>query len=360
MRFNQAEKNFFYVNNIPALRNWVVTILLLILTIFILFLYSIRKMFQAEFIEKCNKDAYIKLLQESLYAKDEQIQNLKERYSREVNFFTSISHELKTPLSVILGALQLIEQKDLHKTIHNTQSEEDPHSLFKESCFYNHKKAIKQNCYRLLRLVNNILDISRIDAGFMKLNLTNCNLVNLAGEITRSILPYAEQKNLKLEFVTECDQIMTALDINIMERILLNLLSNAIKFTDSDGNIYVSVLRSGEDSVLIIIRDTGRGIPANMHSKIFERFNQSDNQTLKNIEGTGSGIGLSLVKAFVGLLNGSIYLKSEENVGSEFKIEIPITTIECNNKNYVSSIQDHSRIFDSIKIELSDIYSSAS
>ncbi len=275
-----------------------------------------------------------------------ELEKIKKYDTQKTEFFTNISHELKTPLSVILGAIQLLEQNNSITTIERRKSGKN-------------LQIIKQNSYRLLRLINNFLDISRIDSGYAKLCMTNCNMVQLIKEISASVEPYAELKHLNLEFISETDELIAAVDIDKIERVILNLLSNAIKFTPTGGNITISVQEENNKNVIISVKDTGVGVPKNLSEKIFERFGQVGNSFTREHEGTG--IGLYLVKSFVDLHDGSIELDSKENSGSEFTITLPIrnasTPSECtgsvNNK-------EQKRVIETINIELSDIYSAVS
>ncbi|OPZ91117.1 MAG: Sensor histidine kinase TodS [Firmicutes bacterium ADurb.Bin419] len=255
-------------------------------------------------------------------------------------FFYNMSHELKTPITVILGAIQLIEQK-------KGPIEYDRRKSSK------HITTIKQNCYRLLRLINNILDLSRIESGYIKSNMVNCNIVYLIEEICQSVIPYAEQKSLTLEFDTMEEEIITAVDVDKIERIILNLLSNAIKYTKPGGKISV-VVSSRFEKVHICVQDTGIGIPKDMQKSVFERYQQVDSSLTKGIE--GSGLGLSIVKSFVQLHDGSVKLKSEPNIGSEFHIFLPIKHIETASNIITSCGKDSQRIIEAINIEFSEIY----
>lgn len=259
---------------------------------------------------------------------------------QQTEFFANVTHELKTPISVILGAIQLIEQKKASTTDRRHSSKQ--------------LQTIRQNCYRLLRLINNILDISRIDSGYIKSNMENCNLVYLIEEITQSVIPYAEQRGLLLEFDTESEEIFTAVDIGKIERIILNLLSNAIKFTPPEGKVSVNVY-DREDKVLVSVKDTGLGIPLYMQTKIFERFQQVDSTLTRESE--GSGIGLSLVKSFVDLHDGRITVNSELTKGSEFIIEFPVRLCDsAKEKDTKKCCTDQNKIIEAINIEFSDIY----
>ncbi|WP_273063992.1 sensor histidine kinase [Acetivibrio saccincola] len=254
-------------------------------------------------------------------------------------FFYNISHELKTPLTVILGAIQLIDQKNSQVV---TEKRYSARQFF----------IIKQNCYRLLRLINNILDISRIESGYIKINTTSCNIVYLVEEITQSVVPYVEQKNLYLEFDTSAEEIIASVDIEKFDRVLLNLLSNAIKYTEPGGKISVNVYQE-KDSFVIKVSDTGIGIPKKRINNIFKRYQQIKNSLTTGIE--GSGIGLSIVKSFVELHGGTIEVNSILNKGSDFLIKIPIKKGSITPRKNCRR-ENNDRIIDSIKIEFSDIF----
>jgi signal transduction histidine kinase len=179
---------------------------------------------------------------------------------------------------------------------------------------------MKQNSYRLIKLINNLIDISKIDAGYYKINLCNCNIVSVVEEITMSVAEYIQDKGMKLIFDTDTEEKIIACDPEKIERIILNLLSNAVKFTDAGGSIYVSV-NAGTDKVKVSVRDTGICIPGEKLEKIFERFVQVDKSLSRNHE--GSGIGLSLVKSLVEMHGGNIKAFSKIGLGSEFVFELP-------------------------------------
>ncbi|NEZ99040.1 PAS domain S-box protein [Clostridium botulinum] len=266
--------------------------------------------------------------------------------SREYNklitdFLANISHELKTPLNVIFTAVQIL---DLYK--------KDAESYDKKEQYI---KVIKQNCYRLMRLINNLLDTTKLDSGYLKLNLVNCNIVNLVEEITLSVVYYAESKNINIIFDTDVEEKIMAVDPDKIERIVLNLLSNAIKFTGSGGNIYVTV-KDFEDNIIISVKDTGIGIPRDKIENIFDRFVQVDKTLRRNKE--GSGIGLYLVKSFVNMHEGTIDIQSEIGKGSEFIINIPVKLVkedlEKENNMFYSPSKEY------VDMEFADIYSEVS
>jgi PAS domain S-box-containing protein len=254
-------------------------------------------------------------------------------------FFSNISHELKTPLNVIFAAVQVLN-------IYSKKNEQE--SIEKQDKYL---KVIKQNCYRLLRLINNLLDMTRLDSGFLKLHVKNYNIVSVVEDISLSVISYVESKGVSLIFDTDVEEKVMAFDADKIERIILNLLSNSIKFTNSGGKIYVNMMDM-KDNVVISIKDTGVGIPKDKLELIFERFGQVDKTLKRNSEGTG--IGLCLVKSFVEMHGGTIQVKSKLGEGSEFVIKIPVTIEEeehaQENTMYETNIER-------INIEFADVYS---
>lgn len=263
--------------------------------------------------------------------------------SREFNktiteFFINISHELKTPLNLIFSALQMIKLYNKDGDCNYIQKRND------------YVDIMRTNSYRLLKLINNLLDITKYDTGFLKLQLENTNIVNMIEDITLSISDYVESKGIKLIFDTNVEEKITAVDADKIERIMLNLLSNAVKFTNSGGQILVNVIDEGEN-VSIMVKDTGIGIPEDKKKLIFERFGQVDKTLSRNREGTG--LGLSLVKSFVELHGGTIDIESEVDVGSNFIINLPVVHVDKSAENKAFYETNTERI----NIEFSDIYS---
>lgn len=257
-------------------------------------------------------------------------------------FFSNISHELRTPLNVILGSLQLLE------LYHRAENPPSISSKTNKSI-----RTMKQNCYRLLRLINNLIDITRIDSGFMQLSLGNYDIISIIEDITLSVFDYARNKGLNLIFDTNVEERIMAFDLDKIERILLNLLSNAIKFTPRDGSIFVNLVDKG-DTLNILVEDTGIGIATEKQSMLFKRFAQVESSLTRNHE--GSGIGLSLTKAFVEIQGGTISLESTPGQGSKFVITLPIGMVEEDNQLNLGEQKMNCRIERTV-IELSDIYS---
>lgn len=257
-------------------------------------------------------------------------------------FFTNISHEFRTPLNVIFTTLQL-----MNANLNEKAARADGKNIRK------YLDLIKQNCFRLLRLVNNFIDITKIDSGFFELNLRNHNIVSVVEEITLSVAEYIKNKGITFRFDTDVEEKIMACDADKIERIMLNLLSNAVKFTKAGGGIMVNVCDRGE-KVVISVKDTGIGIPKNKQKVIFERFRQVDKSFTREHE--GSGIGLSLVKSLVEMHGGKISLRSKEGEGCEFIIELPARVLPekeevCRERDFI-----HKENMEKINIEFSDIY----
>ena len=177
-----------------------------------------------------------------------------------------------------------------------------------------------QNCYRLSKLINNIVDLSKIEAGFFQLNLSNNNIVEIVEEIVNSVTAYTDIKGLSIIFDTDTEEKIIACDPEKIERIVLNLISNAIKFSDVGNEIFVNIQDKNE-LIEISVKDNGIGIEHNQLDMIFDRFKQVDKSLSRNAE--GAGIGLSLVKAIVEMHQGRIYVESEIGKGSKFIVELP-------------------------------------
>jgi signal transduction histidine kinase len=205
-----------------------------------------------------------------------------------------------------------------------------------------------------LRLVNNLLDITRLNSGRFKLNIKNIDIVSLTKQISQSVRLYSDQKNIKLIFTCNLNCKNLAIDDEKLERIILNLLSNAIKFTDKGGTVTVNLYENKEANMIIIeVSDTGMGIPKDKQEIIFERFGQVDSNLSRHAEGTG--IGLSLVKKLVDVLDGQIELESEPGNGSTFRITLPVNEyIEKTDDN--SFFNGDNRLVNALNVEFSDIY----
>lgn len=258
------------------------------------------------------------------------------------HFISNISHELRTPVAVIISANQLLKLKM------------DKYSFEEKGNLTEKLNIIDKNCYRLMRLVNNIIDVAKIDANFMKVNVKNLNAIELLEDLVMSVIPYAENKNVNIIFDTEKEEVLMALDREKMERIVLNLLSNAIKFSNEGGNIFFNIYLE-DNNLVFCVADNGIGIEEKDLEKIFEKFIQVDETMTRKNE--GSGIGLSLAKSFVELHKGKIYVESVPNEGSKFTVKLPITVIEDDSDSKViKNVTGGSSSKISTTVEFSDIY----
>lgn len=255
-------------------------------------------------------------------------------------FFSNISHEFRTPINILLGTTQV-----LNKNIENNN--------IKLENLKKYSNYIRQNAYRLLRLVNNLIDINKMDMGAYNLRCSNQNIVNIIEDITLSVADYTKNNNINLVFDTDKEEIITYCDPDKIERIMLNILSNAIKYTPENGLIHVTI-NSNPEEISVLIKDSGVGIPSEKLNTVFDRFEQVDVSLNRKCE--GSGIGLSIVKNLVHMHGGKIDVNSELGKGSEFIFTIPIKLREENNKeNY--DIDRKSKHVERCNIEFSDIYS---
>ncbi len=214
---------------------------------------------------------------------------------------------------------------------------------------------MNQNSLSLLRLINNIIDTTKIEADYVGIHLKNGNIVYIVEEISQSVAEYIKNHGITLIFDTDVEEKIIAFDEEKIERIMLNLLSNAVKFTQENGSILVNIYDKG-DFIEISLKDTGIGIPKSKLEFIFERFAQIDKSTSRQNE--GSGIGLALVKSLVEMHEGKIHVSSEEGKGSEFIITLPVRIVD---KEQEESSLKNQEIFktnyaENLSIEFSDIY----
>lgn len=257
-----------------------------------------------------------------------------------LDFFSNLTHEFRTPLNLIFSSVQLIDQ-----SISNIKKG-DINVLIR------YLRIIEQNGMRLLKLVNNLIDSTRIDSGCLDYNPQNKDIVAFVENICESVVEFSHSQNIDLIFDTDQEEKIISFDSDKMERIVLNLLSNAIKYNKENGRIDVEI-KCNEDYIDINVRDTGVGIPSDKIGDVFEKFKQVDNRLTKISE--GSGIGLSIVKSLVALHNGMVDVSSKVGVGTEFKVKIPNKLQRFEGNKYL--IRNESiNMNKKIQIEFSDIY----
>ena len=279
--------------------------------------------------------AYIFILQRKKAIKNKNLYEIaKEREKLKTDFMVNMSHELRTPLNVILSTSKVMELRI------NNNNYSNEYMLEK-------LEQINKNSNRLLKLVNNLIDITKFEHGSYELRLENLNIVEVVEDIVLASVDYSGCKGIDLIFDTEEEEIITAIDKDKIERVILNLLSNAIKFTEKDGIIYVYIKRI-DDSVSISVQDNGIGIPNDKLKEIFNRFYQVSDPLKKHEE--GSGIGLCIVEEIINLHGGKINVTSKVNEGTSFEIILPICIVENSFKSV--EIKD---INQSVKLEMSDV-----
>ena len=232
------------------------------------------------------------------------------------DFLSSMSHELRTPLNAILGFTQLLKYE---KTLTDKQQ--------------SHISEISNAGNLLLELVNQILDLARIEKGHLQLSMEKVFLADCFKEVRAMISPLAEKNNLSLEINVETNGYVIA-DFTRLKQVMLNLLSNAIKYNVEHGSVSLKVLQKENGIVRICVIDTGKGISQELLEEIFQPFNRLN--AASNIEGTG--IGLSISKQLVEMMNGTIGVSSTINEGSEFWIEL------TGDLNITTAIEHESKV----------------
>ncbi|HRI23432.1 MAG TPA: ATP-binding protein [Ferruginibacter sp.] len=250
-------------------------------------------------------------LQSQLHYEQQEAKRVKELDTVKTQLYANITHEFRTPLTVILGMANQVKN--------------DPGKYLD-----NGVDMIVRNGENLLNLVNEMLDLSKLESGKMRLNLINGDIISFLRYIVESFQSLAASQKKQFHFLADTDELLVAFDAEKIRQIITNLFSNALKFTPEQGNIYVSISQedatSNESTTIVLkVKDTGIGIPENQIPHIFDRFYQLDNSHTRKAEGTG--IGLALTKELVKLMNGTITVKSPPvgaTKGTEFIINIPL------------------------------------
>lgn len=254
------------------------------------------------------------------------------------------SNEFKTPINTILYAIELLKER-LDKQEITTNSETN---------LYKYIGLIKQNAYRLIRLINNMVDSNSIEAGEYNLNLGNHDIIEIITEIITSVEKYIENKGIKLEFYTAKEKLVIACDPDKIERIILNCISNAIKYSSAGGTIQLKI-ECSRRNLYIHILDNGEGISKSKLKGIFERFVQAEDGLTRKRE--GSGIGLSIVKSLVEMHGGKVKVRSQLGEGTEFIIMLPRKkqSRELNDAEKARQYKKNNRT-EVWNIEFADIY----
>lgn len=220
-------------------------------------------------------------------------------------FFTNISHEFRTPLTIILGQLENVLSSEIDSN--------DKMKLL----------VANRNARRLLTLINQLLDLSKLEAGDMKMDTSKYNIVSFIKSVLYSFESMADAKQISLFFESSSENIPVNFDLDKMEKVFYNLISNAIKYNRKLGKVAIKIRNVDSLFVEVSVEDSGAGIPDRYVPFIFNRFYQVDESSTRNFEGTG--IGLALVKELVELHKGTVNVKSKEGEGTVFYVKLPFT-----------------------------------
>jgi len=249
-------------------------------------------------------------IEHMLHEKDEELAQ------RKLSFFTNISHEIKTPLTLILAPIEkLINMNEGNNKVQNQLM------------------LMQRNGDRLIRLINQLLDFRKFESGNMKLNAGKSDIVKFAKEVVTAFEAYALDRKIKLKFLSDVRSLLVWYDADKLEKILYNLLSNAIKFTPADGEVSLSLTKTDNNFIALSVRDNGIGISEEKQQHLFEQFNHNPDT---NINATGSGIGLAFTKGLVELHHGKIQVDSNpardgDDGYSVFTVILPLGNAHLKN-----------------------------
>lgn len=256
-------------------------------------------------------------------------------------FLANMSHDLKTPLNIIISASQLILE-GFENDISTSNSK-----------YYSYLKSIKHNSYRLLRLINNLIDVTKLEDGAINLSKEDVNIVQFLEGIVTSIADYIHTLGKNIIFDTDEEEVYLCCDLEKIERVMLNLISNSLKYTSDNGIINITISTDWENNRLYVsLKDNGIGISKENSRYIFKRFSRVNNEITKSNK--GSGLGLNIVKSIIEMHDGEIYLNENYTEGTEFIFYLPIR--KCNSKGINSKTKSIDSRVERFNIELSDIY----
>jgi signal transduction histidine kinase/DNA-binding response OmpR family regulator/ligand-binding sensor domain-containing protein len=266
-------------------------------------------------------------LQNQLNFEQQEAKRVKELDAVKTQLYTNITHEFRTPLTVILGMAQQVKDKP---SVH----------------FENGMNMIMRNGENLLKLVNEMLDLSKLESGKMELHLMQGDVIHFLRYMVESFQSLAESQKKQFHFLSEIDSLYVGYDGEKLRQIVTNLLSNALKFTPEKGNVYISIAAdtktdNATTTLIIKVKDTGIGIPESQLEHIFERFYQLDNSHTRKAEGTG--IGLALTKELAKLMNGDVVVKSPPtgaNKGTEFTVTLQLQKVNTQELHVVNAYEE--------------------
>ena len=244
-------------------------------------------------------------LRSSLEFERKEKERIEELNQVKLRFFTNISHEFRTPLTLILGQIEVLMQMDLGTTV------------------YNRIQRIYKNAWHMRNLISELLDFRKQEQGYLKLRVEEQNLVTFTRQIYMCFYEYAQKKEITYRFDSVEETISVWFDPIQLQKVIFNLLSNAFKYTSNKGNITVEVRKVASQAVVSVC-DTGIGIPVEHISKIFDRFYQTDNASSSSSFTLGTGIGLALAKGIMNMHHGKIEVESTVGEGTKFILSLPL------------------------------------
>ena len=267
-----------------------------------------------------------------LSSDESSLMSINELLKNNDQYLLNIIHDLRSHLNVITSAAQFME--------HNTYKGDN-----NLKCI----EIIKRNSFKMLKLINNLIDSNKIKNNYYKLNKKNIDIVPMIENTISCIEKFASERNINLIFDTNEEECIMAIDPEAIDRVIMNLLSNAIKFSNENSNIYINLVVKDKE-IELSFKDEGCGISKEEKERIFDRFYQGKNND--NIE--GSGIGLNLCMLFVKAHDGKIFLESEINKGSIFTVILP-RKIE----DHIETVKEEGNLINknqAVEIEFSDTY----
>ena len=266
-----------------------------------------------------------------LSSDESSLMSINELLKNNDQYLLNIIHDLRSHLNVITSAAQFME--------HN----------YKDDKNLKYIEIIKRNSFKMLKLINNLIDSNKIKNNYYKLNKKNIDIVPMIENTISCIEKFASERNINLIFDTNEEECIMAIDPEAIDRVVMNLLSNAIKFSNENSEIYINLLVKDKE-IELSFKDEGCGISKEEKERVFERFYQGKNND--NIE--GSGIGLNLCMLFVKAHDGKIFLESEINKGSIFTVILP-RKIE----DHIETVKEEGNLINknqAVEIEFSDTY----
>lgn len=266
-----------------------------------------------------------------LSSDESSLMSINELLKNNDQYLLNIIHDLRSHLNVITSAAQFME--------HN----------YKDDKNIKYIEIIKRNSFKMLKLINNLIDSNKIKNNYYKLNKKNIDIVPMIENTISCIEKFASERNINLIFDTNEEECIMAIDPEAIDRVIMNLLSNAIKFSNENSNIYINLVVKDKE-IELSFKDEGCGISKEEKERIFDRFYQGKNND--NIE--GSGIGLNLCMLFVKAHDGKIFLESEINKGSIFTVILPRKIEE-----HIETVKEEGNLINknqAVEIEFSDTY----